>query len=265
MTNKGFASFGIVVLVLIIGVIAGVVGYLLLGGGSSTGSGGKLVEKAGKSMGIDLSKANAGKEIKTLHFVNSAPSHGEVYVGAPTGIVINFDFDLSQTSQITVLKGSDKTDYAVGATSLDRSGRAMRRDLPPALSDGTYIVSYKACWPDNTCHDGQFGFVVDSEKKTDYKDLTGQKEVALTIKGLEFSPEKIVIRKGTKVTWVNEDTPSHYVNTDPHPGHNMYISLNSDELITSNIYSYVFTEVGEYPYHCSLHYPGMCGRILVVE
>lgn len=265
MTNRGFASFGIVVLVLLVGIVAGVVGYILLGGGDSTGDAGGVIEKASEMVGVDFSKANAGKEIKTLHFVNSAPAHGEVFAEVPSGIVINFDFDLSQASQITIVKGNDKIDYGVGTTNLDRSGRAMKRDLPSTLSDGTYTVTYKACWPDNTCHDGQFGFVVDSKKKTDYKDLTGQKEVAITIKGLEFNPEKIVIRKGTKVTWANEDTPTHYVNTDPHPGHNMYISLNSDELITSNIYSYVFTEVGEYPYHCSLHYPGMRGRILVVE
>jgi hypothetical protein len=36
----------------------------------------------------------------------------------------------------------------------------MSTDLPADAGAGLYLVKYTACWPDGSCHDGQFAFAV---------------------------------------------------------------------------------------------------------
>ena len=71
--------------------------------------------------------------------------------------------------------------------------------------------------------------------------------------------------KGTKVVWTNGDGVAHFVNTDPHPSHNVLADLNSLDLAQGQSYSFTFTEVGEWGYHCSAHYLSMVGRVIVQQ
>ncbi len=41
----------------------------------------------------------------------------------------------------------------------------------------------------------------------------------ITIAGGTVSPKNIVVARGTQVTFVNNDTQSHMMNSDPHPDH----------------------------------------------
>ena len=127
------------------------------------------------------------------------------------------------------------------------------------------MVNYKACWPDRSCHDGRFGFRVDGSVKPTYLDMTGRPEVAVSMRDTAFSPTKLVVSLGTKVTWTNNDAVLHFVNTDPHPVHNYLSTLNSTELEPGETYSYTFTEQGEWPYHCSLHFPQNMVAAVIVQ
>jgi plastocyanin len=83
---------------------------------------------------------------------------------------------------------------------------------------------------------------------------------------VRFNPAQVMVSKGTKVTWVNDDPYTHFVNSDPHPSHNARPALNTLELEKGDTFSFTFDKVGEIAYHCSAHVPeGMTARVLVVD
>ncbi|GEM_PF-1584902 len=201
--------------------------------------------------------------IRAAHFVDSSPKHGDTTALAPEKITINFDFTLHEISSIKVTKDGTMIDTA---KMMGPNGLSMSTTLAPSAGNGLYVVSYKACWPDRSCHDGQFAFIVDDMKKMSYNDMTGKSEVQVLMKDLRFQPSHLIVSKGTRVIWKNEESAPHFVNSDPHPSHNVLPKLNSLVInMGGDDYSYTFTEAGEWGFHCSAHYPdGMVGRIIVV-
>ena len=198
---------------------------------------------------------------KSAHYDSNTPTHGAVLAGIPTNIVIDFNFDLAPPSQIKIEK--DGRDYGAGETVIDQNKLAMRKNMEPSSPDGLYTVSYNACWPDGSCHDGNFQFAIDRSKSGGFEDLTGQSEVTVKLSQIMFGPQNIKISKGTKVTWVNNDSVEHYINTDSHPAHTYFPKQNSKALKGGNTYSLTFETAGIYPYHCSAHAQTMTGSILV--
>lgn len=201
-------------------------------------------------------------QLVTPHFVDSSPRHGDVFAQTPDKVLINFNFNLHTISSITVLK--DDQPLEVGKTTLAPDMLSMSVTLPGDAGDGLYVVKYQACWPDRSCHEGQFAFKVASNIRGTYLDMTGKSEVTIRLKDLQFAPARIVVSQGTKVTWVNDDPIVHFVNSDPHPNHNALPALNSAALQQGDSYSFTFNQPGEWAYHCSAHVPqNMLGRILV--
>lgn len=198
---------------------------------------------------------------KSAHYESNTPKHGSILAAAPINVVVDFNFDLANGSDIKITK--DGTDYEIGETVIDTNNLAMRRKIDPSSSDGTYTVAYIACWADGSCHDGQFQFKIDRSKKSEFTDMTGQKEVTVNLQNYAFSPAKIKVSKGTRVAWVNQDNDVHTVNTDSHPAHTYFLNQNSRDLSKGNTYSVTFTEAGIYLYHCTPHADTMAGQILV--
>jgi plastocyanin len=153
-------------------------------------------------------------------------------------------------------------EYATGDTIIDDNKLAMRHAMDPGSPDGIYKVEYKACWPDGSCHGGYFEFNINRSQAQDYEDLRDSSEVAIVLEGIAFIPEKIQISKGTKITWTNEDSVIHYVNTDGHPAHTYYPEMNSKALNKGDTYSITLNTPGIYTYHCSAH-TNMKGSIIV--
>jgi len=198
---------------------------------------------------------------KSAHYESNTPAHASVLVGVPINVVIDFNFDLAKPSEIKILK--DGKDSGVGETLIDDSKLAMRRNMAVNSPDGLYKVEYKACWPDGSCHDGNFQFAIDRSLSGGFSDMTGKKEVEIKLSQIMFDPQNIKVSRGTKVTWVNDDSVEHYVNTDSHPAHTYYTGQNSEGLAQGDSYSIVFDKAGIYPYHCSVHADNMVGNILV--
>ena len=67
----------------------------------------------------------------------------------------------------------------------------------------------------------------------------------VTVKNFAFSPSKLTVKTGTKVTWKFEDTAKHNVTSD----NNKFKSKD----IQTGSYSYTFNSPGTYTYICSLH------------
>lgn len=98
------------------------------------------------------------ENLRTPHFVQSTPAHGEALMSVPSEIVIEFNFDLDHDSSIRVMKGS--ADVTGGPTVFSDDNLTMRAPVSNAQGKGTYIVTYTAYWPDKTYHEGKFAFSV---------------------------------------------------------------------------------------------------------
>jgi len=76
----------------------------------------------------------------------------------------------------------------------------------------------------------------------------------VNITNYSFNPENLTINKGAMVTWVNNDSVAHTVNS---PG-----NFNFGNIDPGKSYSRIFNIVGIYNYHCTSH-PYMTGTITV--
>lgn len=198
---------------------------------------------------------------KSAHWESNTPEHGSTLAGVPVNVVVNFNFDLAQNSSISITK--DGLEFGGRELIIDSNKLSMRKSVDKSAPDGIYTVSYSACWPDGSCHDGSFQFAIDRTKLQGFIDMRGQKEVKVTLSEITFKPQHIRVSRGTKVVWVNNDSVEHYVNTDSHPAHTYYPQQNSKALETGDSYSLIFDESGLYPYHCSAHEASMKASILV--
>jgi plastocyanin len=70
-----------------------------------------------------------------------------------------------------------------------------------------------------------------------------------------FSPERLTVKAGTTVTWINHDDIPHTVAAKDR-------AFKSKVMDTDESYSFAFSTPGEYSYFCSLH-PHMTGTIVV--
>jgi len=70
-----------------------------------------------------------------------------------------------------------------------------------------------------------------------------------------FLPQRITVKAGTTVTWINEDDAPHTVASSSK-------LFKSKALDTRDKYSFTFTAPGTYAYFCSLH-PHMTGAVVV--
>jgi plastocyanin len=210
------------------------------------------------------SRVDSSQAVKTPHFLDSTPAHGEVYAAQPINITLNFDFDLAAGSGITV-RSADGREWQEGGAVIADAQTALQIPLKQGMPDGRYEVAYTACWPDQSCHDGRFSFSVETARQSEYRDLRGQDQVTIHMKDFAFQESKIMLSPGTAVTWVNDEATGHFVNTETHPEHTYFTPQNSREIGKGESFTVAFDAPGQYNYHCSAHVPqGMLGSLIVV-
>ena len=79
-------------------------------------------------------------------------------------------------------------------------------------------------------------------------------QLEVKIDNFTFGPQKLSVKVGDTVTWVNEDDIPHTVVSTGH--------FRSKALDTDDKYSFTFTAPGTFEYFCGLH-PHMQGSIVV--
>jgi plastocyanin len=80
-------------------------------------------------------------------------------------------------------------------------------------------------------------------------------ETVVKIDNFTFGPQRVTVKAGTTVTFVNEDDIPHTVVSTS-------LAFRSKALDTDDKYSFTFTTAGVYDYFCSLH-PHMTGTVVV--
>lgn len=94
-------------------------------------------------------------------------------------------------------------------------------------------------------------------------DKTASKEVEVAIHDLSYSPAVVKVKKGTKVTWVNQDNVGHNVVADDAPDTGG-IPKSAPLMGRGQSVSVTFTRVGTFSYHCTPH-AFMRGSVQVVD
>jgi plastocyanin len=80
-------------------------------------------------------------------------------------------------------------------------------------------------------------------------------ETEVKIDNFAFAPQRVVVKAGTSVIWINDDDIPHTVASSAK-------LFKSNALDTKDKFSFTFTTAGAYEYFCSLH-PHMTGTIVV--
>lgn len=75
----------------------------------------------------------------------------------------------------------------------------------------------------------------------------------INIQNFAFSPGTLTVKKGTTVTWTNNDSVSHQIKS---------VTVNSSLLSQGQTFSFIFNDVGTFDYTCAPH-PSMKGKIIV--
>jgi hypothetical protein len=78
---------------------------------------------------------------------------------------------------------------------------------------------------------------------------------AVKITNFSFQPESITIATGSTVVWTNEDQVPHTITSDNG-------SFDSGQMSEGSEFEHIFTQPGNYGYHCAIH-PSMTGEIIV--
>lgn len=107
-----------------------------------------------------------------------------------------------------------------------------------------------------------------SQKQSQFQEKVNQAAVSQTteassdikidIAGFSFKQQIIKVKKGTKVTWTNQDSAKHTVTSD----NDNY--LDSAALNKAQTYTKTFDQTGTYRYHCDPH-PDMLGAVIVID
>ena len=80
-------------------------------------------------------------------------------------------------------------------------------------------------------------------------------ETEVKIDNFAFAPQRVVVKAGTTVIWINDDDIPHTVASSAK-------LFKSNALDTKDKFSFTFTTAGAYEYFCSPH-PHMTGTIVV--
>lgn len=125
-------------------------------------------------------------------------------------------------------------------------------DVPDA-----YFTNYKIGTPIQTASDYKPADVMAQTTTISQDKQFDETKITITIGSVSngFVPTTVTIKKGTSVTWYNNDSAVHTVKGN---------GWGSGDLKYNDSYSYTFNTVGSFDYTCGIH-PVMQGTINVVQ
>jgi plastocyanin len=85
-------------------------------------------------------------------------------------------------------------------------------------------------------------------------------EVRITPKG--FEPATLVVKRGTRIAWINTDSKLHQVVSNPYPKGGDLPDLKSEILNDGQTYTYTANKFGSFGYHDQMR-PTFNGTITI--
>jgi plastocyanin len=135
----------------------------------------------------------------------------------------------------------------------------MRRNLALLLACGA-LVTLGACGDDENT-DTQTSATTTTETATGTTgttETTGGESVEIEIKDFEFSPADASVKVGQTVTWKQEDSAPHDVDSQSGP------EIKSPVMQKGQEYEFTAEEAGTVEYICSIH-PQMKATLKITE
>ena len=77
----------------------------------------------------------------------------------------------------------------------------------------------------------------------------------VTIQNMQFAPAELIVKRGSRVVWINKDLFAHAATASTK-------TFDSGNIEVDASWSYVANQPGDYAYLCALH-PAMKGRLIV--
>ena len=96
------------------------------------------------------------------------------------------------------------------------------------------------------------------ESKSSAESPATGETLEIAIVNFSFSPKDVTIKKGTTVTWTNQDSVIHTATSDTGV-------FDSGNLSQGQSFSYTFSTAGTFPYVCTPHAANMKATIVVTE
>jgi len=88
-------------------------------------------------------------------------------------------------------------------------------------------------------------------------DKEGESKASIHIDNFTFTPRDITVKRGTTLTWFNDDDIPHAIAANDK-------TFRSKAMDTEQKFAFTFSEAGTYEYFCSLH-PRMQGKVIVKD
>lgn len=82
---------------------------------------------------------------------------------------------------------------------------------------------------------------------------TDSTEHVVTIQNMQFEPAELIVKRGSRVVWINKDLFPHTATAK---------TFDSGSIEANASWSYVASEPGDHAYLCAFH-PTMKGRLIV--
>ena len=153
---------------------------------------------------------------------------------------------------VTVPQGTNVTNLSPTIQVSDGASVQPASDTP---QDFTNPVIYTVTGSDGTTQ--EYTVTVIKAAATTSNTTTSATGSTIIIANMSYTPASLTVKRGTTVTWMNQDTTTHNVIGDNG-------GPSSGTLVSGQNYSYTFNQTGTFLYHCSIH-PSMKGTVIVTQ
>lgn len=128
------------------------------------------------------------------------------------------------------------------------------------MAIGAGVLVMRSGEKSNSTDNGDKSQTTSPEQASTSNPSTAEDSLAtkVAIKDFAYSPATLTVKKGTTVTWTNEDAAVHTVTSDSGS------ELQSKSLSKGGTFSHTFSSIGTFDYHCAPH-PSMKASVVVTD
>jgi len=100
------------------------------------------------------------------------------------------------------------------------------------------------------------------DQNTTQADAIPELSNVIKIENDKIVPSQAIIQIGEAVIFLNLDSKTHRIVSDPHPEHSLLLDLDSELMYKNEKYEYIFQNSGQWGYHLEDN-PSIKGKVIV--